>query len=56
MKNLLTDVAGVSVGHADDAVIASGVTAILFERPAVGLDRCPRRRSGHPRGRAAVPA
>ncbi|MDH2380604.1 P1 family peptidase [Bradyrhizobium sp. CER78] len=35
MKNLLTDIAGVAVGHADDAVIASGVTAILFERPAV---------------------
>lgn len=35
MKNLLTDIAGVSVGHADDTVIASGVTAILFERPAV---------------------
>src|SRR3954466_6753388 len=34
-KNLLTDVAGVSVGHADDAALASGVTAILFDRPAV---------------------
>ncbi|MCC8941427.1 P1 family peptidase, partial [Bradyrhizobium sp. Arg68] len=35
MKNLLTDIAGVSVGHADDAAIGSGVTAILFDRPAV---------------------
>src|ERR1700755_1520876 len=35
MKNLLTDIAGVSVGHADDAVLASGVTAIIFDKPAV---------------------
>ena len=35
MKNLLTDIAGVRVGHADDAPLASGVTAILFDRPAV---------------------
>ncbi|WP_407151702.1 P1 family peptidase [Bradyrhizobium sp. ORS 86] len=35
MKNLLTDIAGVSVGHADDAAIASGVTAIIFDKPAV---------------------
>jgi L-aminopeptidase/D-esterase-like protein len=35
MKNLLTDIAGVQVGHADDSKIASGVTAILFDRPAV---------------------
>ncbi|QPF82674.1 P1 family peptidase [Bradyrhizobium genosp. L] len=35
MKNLLTDIAGVSVGHADDASLASGVTAIIFDRPAV---------------------
>lgn len=35
MKNLLTDVAGVRVGHADDAALASGVTAILFDSPAV---------------------
>src|SRR3954462_11095213 len=35
MKNLLTDVAGVRVGHADDVQLASGVTAILFDRPAV---------------------
>jgi D-aminopeptidase len=35
MQNLLTDIAGVRVGHADDARLASGVTAILFDRPAV---------------------
>ena len=35
MKNLITDVAGIMVGNADDARIASGVTAILFEQPAV---------------------
>jgi D-aminopeptidase len=35
MRNLLTDIAGVRVGHADDARLASGVTAILFDKPAV---------------------
>jgi L-aminopeptidase/D-esterase-like protein len=35
MKNLLTDIAGVRVGHADDATLASGVTAIVFDTPAV---------------------
>src|SRR5438874_7788398 len=35
MKNLLTDIVGVSVGHAEDTALASGVTAILFDRPAV---------------------
>ncbi|GJD50187.1 putative aminopeptidase [Methylobacterium crusticola] len=29
----LTDIAGVRVGHADDARLASGVTAILFDAP-----------------------
>jgi L-aminopeptidase/D-esterase-like protein len=33
--NLITDVAGVLVGHAEDARVASGVTAIVFEAPAV---------------------
>src|SRR5437879_2823168 len=33
--NLLTDIAGVAVGHADDAALASGVTAIIFDKPAV---------------------
>jgi L-aminopeptidase/D-esterase-like protein len=35
MKNLLTDVAGVRVGHADDWALASGVTAVVFDSPAV---------------------
>lgn len=35
MKNLLTDIAGVRVGHADDQALASGVTAVIFDRPAV---------------------
>src|SRR6195256_1437981 len=35
MKNLLTDIAGVRVGHADDTELASGVTAVIFDRPAV---------------------
>ena len=35
MKNLLTDIPGVRVGHAHEAAIATGVTAILFDSPAV---------------------
>jgi L-aminopeptidase/D-esterase-like protein len=35
MKNLLTDIAGVRVGHADDARLASGVTAVVFDAPVV---------------------
>ena len=35
MKNLLTDIPGVRVGHAEDPVLASGVTAIVFDAPAV---------------------
>jgi L-aminopeptidase/D-esterase-like protein len=35
MNNLLSDVAGVRVGHADDTAIASGVTAVIFDKPAV---------------------
>jgi L-aminopeptidase/D-esterase-like protein len=35
LKNLLTDVPGVRVGHADDAALASGVTAIVFDAPAI---------------------
>jgi L-aminopeptidase/D-esterase-like protein len=33
--NLITDVPGLLVGHADDPKLASGVTAILFDEPAV---------------------
>jgi len=35
LKNLLTDISGVHVGHAHDATIATGVTAVLFDTPAV---------------------
>ncbi|MGY8664784.1 P1 family peptidase [Bradyrhizobium sp. UFLA05-109] len=35
MKNLLTDIAGVRVGHAHDDKLASGATAIVFDQPAV---------------------
>jgi len=35
MNNLLTDIPGVRVGHAEDAEIASGVTAVIFDEPAV---------------------
>lgn len=35
MNNLLTDIAGVRVGHAEDAKLASGTTAIIFDQPAV---------------------
>ena len=34
MRNSLTDVAGIAVGHATDLALGSGVTAILFDRPA----------------------
>src|SRR3979411_3373587 len=35
MKNLPTHISGVRVGHADDARLASGVTAVIFDAPAV---------------------
>ncbi|MEM9027826.1 MAG: P1 family peptidase [Pseudomonadota bacterium] len=34
-KNLITDIAGVCVGHAHDLDILTGVTAVLFDRPNV---------------------
>ena len=34
-RNLISDVAGVRVGHADDAKLGSGVTVVVFEQPAV---------------------
>jgi hypothetical protein len=38
-RNLITDVAGLRVGHADDHRLASGSTVILFDEPAVaGVD------------------
>jgi L-aminopeptidase/D-esterase-like protein len=35
VANLITDVPGLKVGNADDATLASGVTAILFDEAAV---------------------
>jgi D-aminopeptidase len=35
MRNLITDVAGVRVGHAEDAKLGSGATAIMFDAPVV---------------------
>ncbi|MGL4438671.1 MAG: P1 family peptidase [Bosea sp. (in: a-proteobacteria)] len=35
MRNLITDVPGVKIGHAEDAKLASGVTVIRFDEPAV---------------------
>ena len=34
-RNLITDVAGVRVGHADDGKLGSGATVVLFDQPAV---------------------
>jgi D-aminopeptidase len=36
LRNLITDVPGVRVGHAQDARVGSGVTAIVFDEPVVG--------------------
>ncbi|MBN8935225.1 MAG: P1 family peptidase [Rhizobiales bacterium] len=34
-RNLITDVAGVRVGHADDPRLGSGSTVVVFDRPVV---------------------
>ena len=36
MRNLITDVPGLKVGHAEDTRLGSGATAIVFDVPAVG--------------------
>jgi D-aminopeptidase len=33
-RNLITDVSGVTVGHAHDARLATGVTVVVFDQPA----------------------
>mgnify|MGYP001765463902 CR=1 FL=1 len=48
MRNLITDVRGLRVGHAADAALASGVTAIVFDRPATASVSI---RGGAPGGR-----
>ncbi len=35
MRNLITDVPGLKVGHAEDAALGSGATAVIFDEPAV---------------------
>jgi len=35
LRNLITDIDGISVGHAHDAKLASGVTVLIFAEPAV---------------------
>jgi D-aminopeptidase len=35
MRNLITDVPGLKVGHAEDQRLGSGATAIIFDEPAV---------------------
>jgi D-aminopeptidase len=35
VRNLITDVAGLRVGHAQDARLASGVTTLVFDAPTV---------------------
>jgi len=35
LLNLLTDIAGLKVGHAADMALGSGVTAVVFDAPAV---------------------
>jgi L-aminopeptidase/D-esterase-like protein len=35
MRNLITDVPGLHVGHAQDARLGSGATAVIFDAPAV---------------------
>jgi L-aminopeptidase/D-esterase-like protein len=36
MRNLITDVPGLKVGHAQDMRLGSGATAVIFDEPAVG--------------------
>jgi D-aminopeptidase len=36
LRNLITDVPGLRVGHAQDLRLGSGATAIVFDQPAVG--------------------
>jgi len=35
LRNLITDVPGLKVGHADDSRLGSGATAVIFDAPAV---------------------
>jgi L-aminopeptidase/D-esterase-like protein len=35
MRNLITDVPGLKIGHAEDASLGSGATVVIFDEPAV---------------------
>jgi L-aminopeptidase/D-esterase-like protein len=35
MRNLITDVPGLKIGHAEDARLGSGATVVIFDEPAV---------------------
>ena len=35
MRNLITDIPGIKIGHADDVRLGSGATAIVFDEPAI---------------------
>ena len=35
MKNLITDIRGLTVGNAQDEKLGSGVTALIFDAPAI---------------------
>jgi len=35
LRNLITDVPGIKIGHAEDTRLGSGATAIVFDAPAV---------------------
>ena len=35
MRNLLTDISGIAVGHATDLAVGTGATAIIFDQAAV---------------------
>jgi L-aminopeptidase/D-esterase-like protein len=48
MRNLITDVAGLRIGHATDMALGSGVTAIVFDTPATASVSV---RGGAPAGR-----
>ena len=52
-RNLITDVAGLKVGHADDATLASGVDRDRVRRARGRRRRRARRRAGHARDRPA---
>jgi D-aminopeptidase len=36
LRNLITDVPGVKIGHAEDLRLGSGTTAVIFDEPAIG--------------------